>query len=236
MLTVNRKFLTEIEICKACGRFTETRKITGDWVCFDCVAEGMASTYKGSSTRNIIRVKKTVDTAVKKEKQVKNKKPKIKNSKIKKFESCKKFLRKLFLENPNKLFKSIEIYEFLENRFDQRNVSNYLSLMAKEGFIYTRRINLTGTNYYSLCSRNQALVNQLVPEETAYKYREYIIKHAPISTVELSTVFNTSFKSVSSTVSAKLLDTIGIEKVGNKNYYYPLKRKDEMLSIIHKLR
>lgn len=227
MLTTDRKFLTDIEICSVCGHFLETRKIKGEWVCFDCIPIGEAKSYIPK-----IQKQSKITLCKQPKPESKPKKERLKREKKPPHESCQKILRKLFMDNPSKVFKSSEIVTLLGDNFDKRNITNFICVLSREGFIHTRKLNYGGINSCILCSRNPDLVEELIPEETAFQYRKYIFEHAPISTVKLASLFHRSYKSVGTLIQARLQNWVGVEKVGNKNYYYPLERKEEMLKLI----
>lgn len=222
------------DFCEVCNNFKYVYRYKKHWLCKDCskteidkIIEEKEEKPKLSKPEKFKRtIKKQISiTSLVKEPKVKE--PKVKSLEVKKEKkplvykkSCKNDLRKHFNKNVDEVFTSGQIIELFQGIYSYENIKNALSNLAKEGSIYSRKINIKGKIVYAIYGTNPNKIRVNREDESKLKIKEHILKNYPITTKQLTEYFNCSDTAITKIV--KCLEN-EIEKYlhMNRNFYFP---------------
>jgi hypothetical protein len=233
--------MREFEFCTVCREFTACYRYKREWLCDDCPKSAIDSKIDDLVEKAVIIKPKEVYLKEKQAKAKAEKAPKVKTEKAskqpkptkeprKKYRlSCRDTLIKFFYENPDKVFKSKEIWEAITD-FEVSNIKNTLSRLVKEGFIFSRKINIGGYNKYGIYSRQEILIKEYLDEENSKKLVDYIAEHHPITTKRLAEIFPISGEAI--TKKLKMVSSIEIFQYMNRNFYFPVREREKCLKMI----
>jgi DNA-binding PadR family transcriptional regulator len=232
--------MRQFEFCAVCQEFTACYRYKKEWLCDNCPKS--AIDFKNDEPVEIVTVIVKPKKVYLKEKEEKKQKikpekaPKIKVEKPPKQQprkkyrlSCRDALMKFFYNNPDKVFKSKEIWAEITD-FEVSNIKNTLSRLVKEGFIFSRKINISGRNVYGIYSKQEILVKDYLDEESSKKLVDYIAENHPVTTKKLSEIFPISGEAI--TKKLKRVSSIEIFQYMNRNFYFPVQEREKCLKMI----
>lgn len=230
--------MLNVDFCEVCNSFKDVYRYKRHWLCKDCPKTEIDKKIEEKEVNTIIskpekferKIKKSISiTSLVKEPKVIE--PRVKKVSVKSLEkkerkplvykkSCKNDLLKHFNKNVDEIFTSGQIIELFQGVYNYENIKNALSTLAKEGSIYSRKINLKGKIVYAIYGKNPNKIRVNIEDENRLKIKEHIIKNYPITTKQLAEHFNCSDTAITKTL--KCLDN-EIEKYFhmNRNFYFP---------------
>lgn len=223
------------EFCYVCGNFTSCFRYLREWLCESCPKEKVEK-LKNVQPIAKIPVKETAikpqtvrikfDTKPKKIQHSDNRSYKLGSNIL---NGCKYNLTNFFDENPDVVFKSHELKKLFP-KFPPRSIGNTLSRMVAEGIIYSRKISINGSTRYAIYSTNKELVEKLVDEEIKLDVVHYVHQNYPVTTKQLSNLFNISDTAVTKRI--KKTQSLKTFTYLNRNFYFPKDKESEVIPYI----
>lgn len=245
--------MREVDFCTVCRSFTEVFRYRRRWLCDDCSKSELDNILDREDEQlpiqNIIYTRNSRQATTEapskqpprnprkpsKPRVPKNPKPPKTNIPRPKREykkqlpkdklykpSCRETVKKFFLEHRGEVFRSYELWEKFPD-FMITNVKNILSLLVRDGFIHSRKINIGGYVKFGIYSTDASKVLEYQEEENVTQLIEYINQHYPVTTRKLSEVFSITPEAVQKRL--RRIDSIEIFQYMNRNFYFPAEHK-----------
>jgi hypothetical protein len=239
-----------VEFCEICGVFEEVRRIDGHFICHSCVAAGKTfesnlnfdSGVRDLFVTNKPTKQKAATPGIKKKRIYK---PKPKKDKVEKsifdkkiqrvsIPTSRKLLLKFFQDNPDKSFRTKQLWENKEligkcNNYN--SFSNTLNTMHLKGEVYGRDVYINGRKAYKIYSLDENLVNQLDIKESIRAMEIIISSNNIVDTKLICETLKCSDRNVSKVIKTKMTNLIAIWKRGNK-YYYTQRNNHEQIKTL----
>lgn len=251
--------MREIDFCAVCRSFTDVFRYRRHWLCDDCPKSELDNKLDREDefplqtviyTRNSRTAtteappksppknprkpnKPKVPKAPKppKEKVIRPKreyKKQVPKDRIYK-PSCRETVIKFFQAHRGEVFRSYELWEKFPD-YLLPNIKNTLSQLVRDGFMYSRKINIGGYVKFGIYSTDASKVMEYQEEENVTQLVEYVNNNYPVTTRKLSEVFSITPEAVQKRL--RKVDEIEIFQYMNRNFYFPVQYKMESIDNI----